>query len=66
MGHSMNTLSIFIAAKKWAELLFAVDEVHFFVSWLTIYPSFGSKPKTNIHTGKIYVSKSKVCLWHNS
>ena len=51
MGHSMNTLSIFIAAKKWVELLFAVEEVHFFV--FCLYPSFGSKTKTNIHTGKI-------------
>ena len=46
MGHSMNTLSIFIAAKKWVELLFAVEEVHFFV--FCLYPS---KTKTNIHTG---------------
>ena len=36
MGHGMNTLSIFIAAKKWVELLFAVEEVHFFLSFVYI------------------------------
>ena len=48
MGHGMNTLSIFIAVKKWVELLFVAvccEEAHFFLS-LDYIQALEEEPKS--------------------